>query len=156
MVGAADGERHGSPAKEVKQPRTKKENRMVWLLDGFGVDLWVRRHGWRRVAVSEAVWERCVAIPEGVTGQTEDLRLWDFLVFLGCGLMRPELTASRSALGRFEYLASVVNDNRDECDPALEQDWPDPNLWLAVAAILDDHGSPCLVVTLPEEDALWL
>jgi hypothetical protein len=108
------------------------------------------------VAVSQAVWERCVALPEGVTGQTEDLRLWDLLVFLGCGMMRPELTTSRRAPSRFEYPASVVNDNRDECDPALEQDWPNPNLWLAATAILDDHGSPCLVVTLPEEDALWL
>lgn len=41
------------------------------------------------VAVTAAVWSRCVAVPEGVTGQDEAWRLWEVLWILRAHLATP-------------------------------------------------------------------
>jgi hypothetical protein len=88
------------------------------------------------VAVSQAVWCRCVEVPDGVQGQDEAGRLWDVLWML------------RDAIGRAKpgtriilYQVSVRNDNRRARAVTLK----------AVCGPADD-GSPCITVLLPEED----
>lgn len=126
---------------------------MVWLIDGYGMKRWLRGRGWRRVVLSQRVWERCVVVPEGVKGQSEDIRLWDLLVFLGDGL-GPDPAMPRRYGNRVGFTAGVVNDNRDECDDADGRDWPTTRLSLVARAGVADDGSPCLIVTLRGECSL--
>ena len=125
---------------------------MVWLIDGYGMSRWVSSRGWRRVVLSQRVWERCVVVPEGVRGQTEGIRLWDLLAFLGDAVGSNPATPCRYG-NRVGFFAGVVNDNRDECDDG-SRDFPTTKLSLEARAGLADDGSPCLIVTLPEEDDL--
>ena len=126
---------------------------MVWLIDGYGMKRWLSHRGWRRVVLSQRVWERCVVVPEGVRGQSEDIRLWDLLVFLGEGI-GPAPAMPRRYGNRVGFTAAVVNDNRDECDDADGRDWPTMKLSLVARAGVADDGSPCLIVTLREECSL--
>lgn len=124
---------------------------MVELID-VPDDVWqpaFRVPGWR-VAVSRRVWDRCVALPEGVQGQTEAIRLWDLLVFLWTGIREAPVTDGELVAG-FGFAASVVNDNRDEHPQANGHRWPDPNIRLAAFATIGRGGSPYLVVVSSEE-----
>jgi hypothetical protein len=125
---------------------------MVWLLDGYAMWRIQQTLGWRRVVLSQAVWERFVAIPDGVRSQCEDLRIWDLLIFLRCGV--GDLAGPGRILNHVGFLASVVNDTRDSCDDLDAADWPPTDFQLMASAGLDEEGSPCLVVTLPQEECL--
>lgn len=113
-------------------------------LDESVVHPLLRVPGWE-VAVSRAVWERCVAVPDGVEGQSETLRLWDLLVFLWAAF-RDYLASGRDSFAGFVFRASVVNDNRDWAEDAGELDWPDPNVRLVAVACINTAGRPCLLV----------
>lgn len=124
---------------------------MVWLLDGYAMSRMQETLGWRRVVLSQAVWERFVAMPDKVRDQSEDLRIWDLLIFVRCGI---DLAGNGRNLNHVGFLASVVNDDRDSCDDMGASDWPPTDFYLAASAGIDEAGSPCLVVTLPCEDGL--
>jgi hypothetical protein len=89
------------------------------------------------VALTRAVWERYVAVPNGVTCQDEEGRLWDVLWML-------RLAIARSNGGSEVHFAlHVRNDNRDGSPPLIK---------LKAICGPGDDGEPVLTVLLPEED----
>lgn len=130
----------------TNQKRT--EVGMVWLIECYGTRRWLSSQGWRHVALSQRVWERCVVVPEGVWGQSEDIRIWDLLVFLGDALWHNQGTPHRSG-NRVGFNASVVNDNRDWGED--DRFWLPTRVPLVARAGLAADGSSCLFVTLQGE-----
>ena len=121
---------------------------MVWLVDGYAMKRWVQSHGWRRVGLSQAVWEWCVVVPEGIEGQSEDLRIWDLLCFLH-GAIRRGSILDRFNLDHADFVTSVLNDNRDWDDSC---EWIPTEVELVAMRGADEYGAPCIVVTLPDEN----
>src|SRR5947209_9742257 len=79
------------------------------LRDGVLIDVsaTAREAGIRwPVALTRAVWERCVAVPPGVVCQDEAGRLWDVLWLL-------TLAARRSEGAELRFGVHVRNDNRE-------------------------------------------
>ncbi len=89
------------------------------------------------VALTRAVWERCVRVPAGVLCQDEVGRLWDVLWLLACAIRR----AGKGAEVRFGV--HVRNDNRDRTPPLV---------LLKALCGPGDQGEPVLTVLLPDED----
>src|SRR3954466_15311790 len=85
------------------------------LRDGALVDVsaTAREAGIRYpVALTRAVWERCVAVPAGVACQDEAGRLWDVLWLLA-------LAARRSKGAEVRFGVHVRNDNRQRTPPLV-------------------------------------
>jgi len=86
-------------------------------------------------ALTTAVWERCVAVPEEAPGQDEMGRLWDVLTVL-------RFTIIRSRGGRqVNFTVAVRNDSRS----------PQPVQLKAICGP-GDSGEPVITIMLPEED----
>jgi hypothetical protein len=112
------------------------------IADGVLIDVTetAREAGFRiPVALTYAVWQQYVAVPEGVTCQDEAGRLWDVLFMLRFAI--------RTGDGGSElrYHLHVRNDNREGDPPLVE---------LKAVCGPDDDGSPCITVMNPEESAL--
>jgi hypothetical protein len=109
------------------------------IADGVLVDVTpvAREAGIRfPVALTRAVWQRCVAVPDGVEGQDEAGRLWDVLFLLRC--------AARRATGSLiEFGAHVRGDNSERMPPLVH---------LKAACGPGDQGEPVITVMMPEED----
>jgi hypothetical protein len=110
------------------------------LRDGVLIDVtataWEAGIRWP-VALTAAVWERCVAVPPGVLYQDEAGRLWDVVWML-------RLAIGRSAGGCvLAFALHVRNDNRERTPPLLR---------LKTVAGPDDNGEPSITVMVPEED----
>ncbi len=108
------------------------------IADGVLIDVTetAREAGFRiPVALTYAVWQQYVAVPEGVTCQDEAGRLWDVLFMLRF--------AVRTGNGGSElrYRLHVRNDNREGDPPLVE----------LKAVCGPDDASPCITVMLPEE-----
>jgi hypothetical protein len=89
------------------------------------------------VALTRAVWERCIAVPPGVECQDEAGRLWDVLWMLRCAI-------SRSAGGsEVRFALHVRNDNRERTPPLVR---------LRALCGPGDHGEPVITMLMPEED----
>jgi hypothetical protein len=88
------------------------------------------------VALTAAVWQRCVAVSAGVNCQDEAGRLWDVL-----WLLRLAIFGSDGQEVRFAV--HVRNDNRDHTPPLVR---------LKTLCGPNDDGSPCVTVLLPNED----
>src|SRR3954467_10435973 len=85
------------------------------LRDGVLVDVsaTAREAGIRfPVALTRAVWERCVRVPPRVMCQDEAGRLWDVLWLLRCA-------ASRCSASELRFAVHVRNDNRDRTPPLV-------------------------------------
>ena len=109
------------------------------LRDGVLIDVsaTAREAGIRwPVALTRAVWERCVSVPPGVVCQDEAGRLWDVLWLLACAIRR-----SNGAEVRFGV--HVRNDNRERTPPLVR---------LKAICGPGDHGEPVLTVMMPGED----
>jgi hypothetical protein len=89
------------------------------------------------VALTKAVWERCVTVPPGVLCQDEAGRLWDALF-----LLRMAIGASKGG-PEVRYGVHVRNDNRERTPPLVR---------LKALCGPNDDGSPCITVMLPDED----
>jgi hypothetical protein len=89
------------------------------------------------VALTVAVWERCVAVPEGVECQDEAGRLWDVLHMLRCAIKQS------SSGDRVDFALHVRNDNREGTPPLVR-------LWSLCGP--GDDGEPVITVMLPGED----
>ena len=89
------------------------------------------------VALTAAVWARCVAMPPGVVCQDEPGRLWDVLTMLRWAIRRSD----GGALVRFGV--HVRNDNRKRTPPLVQ---------LKALCGPGDQGEPVITVMLPEED----
>src|SRR4051812_40695629 len=87
------------------------------------------------VAVTAAVWARCVKVPEGVVCQDEAGRLWDVLWLLSLACRKvdgPELS----------FGVHVRNDNRGRMPPLVR---------LKAVCGPGDAAEPVITVMLPEE-----
>lgn len=89
------------------------------------------------MALTAAVWERCVAVPPGVLCQDEAGRLWDVLWLLRCAIGRSD----GGPLVRFGV--HVRNDNRERTPPLVR---------LKALCGPNDDGSPCITVMLLDEN----
>jgi hypothetical protein len=89
------------------------------------------------VALTAAVWARCVAVPPGVVCQDEAGRLWDLLTMLRFAVRRgkdgPEV----------RFGVHVRNDNRERIPPLVH---------LKALCGPGDDGEPVLTVMMPGED----
>jgi hypothetical protein len=89
------------------------------------------------VALTAAVWTRCVVVPAGVACQDEAGRLWDVLFLLA-------LAARRSDGGEeVRFAIHVRNDNREGTPPLVR---------LKAICGPGDQGKPVVTVMLPDED----
>jgi hypothetical protein len=88
------------------------------------------------VALTRAVWERCVTVPPGVHCQDEAGRLWDVLWLL-------RLAIGRSDGQEVRFAVHVRTDNRERTPPLVR---------LKAHCGPNDDGSPCVTVLLPDED----
>jgi hypothetical protein len=88
-------------------------------------------------AVTEAVWRKYVAVPEGVAGQDEQGRLWDILWMLRCAIVRDRGTEA----SRIDFQLLVRNDNRR----------PEKVTLKALCGPGDD-AEPVITIMLPHED----
>jgi hypothetical protein len=89
------------------------------------------------VALTAAVWARCVAVPPGVLCQDEAGRLGDVLTIL----LAVRGQSGGAPAARFGVY--VRNDNRDRTPPLVR---------LKAVCGLGDQGEPVVTVLLPDED----
>jgi hypothetical protein len=90
------------------------------------------------VAMTRTVWDRCIAVPDGVVGQDVAGRLWDLLYMLRIAIQR---SAGRTDMVYLEL--HVRNDNREGEPPVVS---------LKSVCGPGDQGEPVITVMLPEED----
>ena len=88
-----------------------------------------------RTALTSAVWENYVRVPEGVEAQDEQGRLWDIVWLLACA-------AKRSNGGDTVFFYLHVKNDAQKAKRYL----------LKAVCGPDDDGSPCITVMLPDED----
>jgi hypothetical protein len=89
------------------------------------------------VALTAAVWARCVAVPAGVECQDESGRLWDVVWML-------RLAIGRSSGGEeVRFGVHVRNDNREGTPPLVR---------LKALCGPGDQGEPVVTVMMPDED----
>jgi len=108
------------------------------LADGVLVDVTItaREAGIRYpTAVTQAVFERCIRVPEGVSGRDEAGRTWDVLWML-------RLAVARSSGG--ELLLYTVLVRNDATDPQPVQ--------LKALCHPGDDAEPVITILIPEED----
>ncbi len=106
--------------------------------DGFLADVteMAKEAGFRYpLALTSAVYSHYVEVPEGVTGQDIDGRLWDILFMCG--------HRARGSKGESTFLFElyVRNSNRKT-----------ERVTLKAVCSGDDDGSPCITVMMPNED----
>ena len=109
--------------------------------DGVLVDVTklAREAGWvMPVALTRAVWDRYVMVPDGVAGQDETGRLWDVLWMcriqaLGLWGKKPEML----------FKLHVCNDNREGTPPLVT---------LKAHCGPGDDGASVVTIMLPGED----
>ncbi|MFO0840859.1 MAG: DUF6573 family protein [Gemmataceae bacterium] len=89
------------------------------------------------VALTRAVWQRCVAIPPGVVCQDEAGRLWDVVWMLRWSILRSKDGAE------ITFGVHVRNDNRVRTPPLVK---------LKASCGPSDDGSPYITVMMPDED----
>jgi hypothetical protein len=89
------------------------------------------------VALTRAVFEKCVTIPKGVRLQDENGRLWDV-----CYMLSDAIRRSRST-ELLMYKLHVRNDNRDRTPPLIT---------LKAVCRPGDTAAPVITVMMPDED----
>jgi len=91
------------------------------------------------VFITRGVYEQCVAVPPGVTGQDEAGRLWDLVWLLRFAIIR-----AKPGVSRLTFALYVRNsDNRP---PRLTK-------LIATAGAVDiDDPAPAITILLPDED----
>jgi hypothetical protein len=89
------------------------------------------------VALTRAVWEKCVVVPPGVLCQDEAGRLWDVLWLLACAARRSE------GGPEVRFSIHVRNDNREETPPLVR---------LKARCEPGDNLEPVITMMLPDED----
>jgi hypothetical protein len=110
------------------------------LRDGVLIDVsaTAREAGLRwPVALTSAVWERCVTVPRGVDCQDEAGRLWDVLWLLRCAIGRSDDGSE------IRFAVHVRNDNREGTPPLVR---------LKAVCGPGDQGEPVVTVMMSDED----
>src|SRR5512137_2613830 len=91
------------------------------------------------VFITRGVYEQCVAVPPGVTGQDEAGRLWDVVWMLRFAIIRSQPGTSRLTVALYVR-------NSDTKPPRLVK-------LIATAGAVDiDDPAPAITVMLPDED----
>ena len=90
------------------------------------------------VALTKAVWNRCVDVSPTVAGMTEFDRVSDIL------WMCRNCVTSDCVGGEPGLFVVAVRVEHEEGEQPLET--------LKVVFSYDDHGSPCITIMMPEED----
>ena len=91
------------------------------------------------VFITRGVYEQCVAVPTGVTGQDEAGRLWDVVWMLRFAIIRSQPGTSR-------LIVALYVRNSDSHPARLVK-------LLATAGAVDiDDPAPAITVMLPDED----
>jgi hypothetical protein len=90
------------------------------------------------VALTAAVWGRCVTVPPGVSCQDEAGRLWDVVCMLHWAIRGSNGGASEVRFG-----VHVRNDNREHTPPLVR---------LKAVCGPGDQGEPVITVMMPDED----
>jgi hypothetical protein len=91
------------------------------------------------VFITRGVYEQCVAVPPGVTGQDEAGRLWDVVWMLRFAIIRSQPGTSRLTVALYVR-------NSDSHPPRLTK-------LIATAGAVDiDDPAPAITVMLPDED----
>jgi hypothetical protein len=90
------------------------------------------------VALTAAVWAKCVAVPPGVVCQDESGRLWDVLTMLRCAIR-----GCNGGARELRFGVHVRNDNRERTPPLVR---------LKAVCGPGDDGAPVLTVMLPQVD----
>jgi hypothetical protein len=88
------------------------------------------------VALTAAVWARCVEVPPGVVCQDEAGRLWDVLTML-------RLAIRGSDGDEVRFAVHVRDDNRERTPPLVR---------LKALCGPGDQGEPVIAVLMPDED----
>ena len=109
--------------------------------------------GWN-VSLSERVWERCVEVPEGVEGQTQEGRLNDLLAFIRFNLKRVAAPRQEGFSAAYAFCVNVVNDNRRRSDYPDGLECPGEEVPLEVFASFTREGTPHLVVLTQAESSV--
>ncbi len=111
------------------------------IADGVLIDVTktAREAGYKTpIALTRAVWQRCVVVPTGVACQDEAGRLWDVLWMLACAAHKAPAAADTIRFG-----VHVRTSNGDEVPPLV--------LLKAVCGP-GDNGEPVVTVMMPDED----
>ena len=112
------------------------------VLDGFQIEVskTATEAGIRfPVFITRGVYETCVAVPPGVTGQDEAGRLWDVLWLLRFAIIRSQPGTSRLTVALYVR-------NSDSHPARLTK-------LIATAGAVDiDDPAPAITVLLPDED----
>jgi hypothetical protein len=125
---------------DVEEVLIHSYSRKQAIEDGVLVDVseMAREAGFRYpVALTHAVWERYVVVPEGVEAQDEDGRLWDILWMLKQAIA----LGPKNRRNVMQYRLSVRNDNKRSDLITLK----------SVCGPGDDR-EPVLTIMLPSED----
>jgi hypothetical protein len=115
------------------------------VADGVQIDVTdtARKAGFRYpVFLTHSVWERYVSVPETVTCQSVDGRLWDVLIMLHYATLKN--TKGRDD-GELLFRLNVRNSDRAS-KPSLV------TLKAQCAALDFDDPRPCITIMLPDED----
>lgn len=88
-------------------------------------------------ALTSAVWQKYVSVPDGVEGQDEQGQLWDILWMLRCAIQKEK----QKEISRIDFQLLVRNDNRQP-----EQ------VTLKALCGPGDQAEPVITVMLPHED----
>ena len=112
------------------------------IADGFQIEVTktAQEAGIRfPVFITRGVYEQCVAVPPGVTGQDEAGRLWDVVWMLRFAIIRSKPGTSRLTVALYVR-------NSDNRPPRLTK-------LIATAGAADiDDPAPAITVLLPDED----
>ncbi len=112
------------------------------IADGFQIEVTktAQEAGIRfPVFITRGVYEQCVAVPPGVTGQDEAGRLWDVVWMLRFAIIRSQPGTSRLTVALYVR-------NSDTRPPRLTK-------LIATAGAVDiDDPAPAITILLPDED----
>ncbi len=112
------------------------------IADGFQIEVTktAQEAGIRfPVFITRGVYEQCVAVPPGVSGQDEAGRLWDVVWMLRFAILRAKPGATRLTIALYVR-------NSDTHPARLTK-------LIATAGAVDvDDPAPAITVTLPDED----
>jgi hypothetical protein len=117
-------------------------SRVQAVADGFQVDITrtAQKAGIRfPVFLSRAVFDACVAMPEGATGQDEAGRLWNIVWALRFAIRRA------GAHGQI-YVSFVIYVGDESCRPKLVK------LAASCGALDMDDSQTAITITMPDEE----
>ena len=150
--GPATPEMNQGPRPEEREPRASREEspfgelifaytRGQALADGVLVDVSeaAREAGFSYpAAVTRAVYEKCIRVPEGVLAQDEAGRLWDIVHMTAVAVRQAD-----TGKGEVPVKLHVRNSNRRGTPPLVT---------LKAHFGPDDRGNPVITIMLPDED----